>query len=98
VALQQTYQSSKFVSLAVNTGEPSGIVSTYIKYYMPDLSVSVLVDPQGTVFSSFGGSGVPCKILINESGQIHWVGSGYSSPEKMQLLKQEIETLLGGTR
>jgi peroxiredoxin len=93
-AMQYAYPPDEFVSFAVNIGETPGIVQTYVKNITPNLSV--LTDQQGKVFSSYGKIGVPLIILINKQGQVHWTNIGYRYPERIKVLKQEIQGLLGG--
>jgi len=54
--------------LAVDVGEPSNKVNNFAKSYR--LNFKVLLDQDKSVARSFGVSGVPTYILINQNGNI----------------------------
>lgn len=86
--LLHAYQN-KFILFAINIGEPPGMVRTFKRRYLLDFPV--LVDSQAKIFSAYGIHVWPTTILINQQGQVHWTSIG----SEMELLRQEIEVLLG---
>ena len=87
-ALLHAYQN-KFILFAINIGEHPRTVRTFKRHYLLDFPV--LVDPEAKIFSAYNIHVWPTTILINQHGQVHWT----SIDSKIDLLRQEIEVLLG---
>jgi len=85
--LQYDFQNN-FVLVAVNMGEPHTNVRAFKRLYRLDFLV--LLDPHLKISSSYGIQAWPTNILINQQGFVHFISVGH----EMELLRQEIETLL----
>lgn len=74
-AYYQTHQLDGFVTLAINDGDPTDDVDTFVKEY--NLSFPVLLDPtyQATDHA-FKTRNLPSSFVIDREGNIrlHWVG------------------------
>ena len=83
--LHKAMQGTKFQIIAVNVGERSTQVSTFIdknKYAFP-----IYLDETGILSSKFAARGIPATFLLNKEGKIFAVYVGAMEYDKDGLIK-----------
>lgn len=79
------------VVLAINLDENPQDAKDFINKI--DVSYKILADKEGVIPESFGVNAMPTSYIIDKSGVIRYVHSGYKSGD-VQKIKAEIEKLL----
>jgi peroxiredoxin len=83
------HQKDGFVVLAVNSQESAATVTAFLNDH--EFTFPALLDPDGTVMSSYGVHGLPTSFFIDRDGMIRGVWSGQLSPSR---LKEIVDPLL----
>jgi len=78
------------VLLAVNLQESKKIVEKYA--FEQAISSQILLDEKGTVSTAYGASAIPMQFLIDRSGVVRHIQTGYSSKMASQM-RAQIEQL-----
>ena len=82
--------SNDMVLLAVNLQEPKNVVEKYA--YEQALISRILLDEQGTVSAAYGAKAIPMQFLIDQSGVVRHIQTGYNSKMASQM-RAQIEQL-----
>ena len=85
--LLYTYHDT-FKLFAVNIGEDPSIVQHFKRRY--SLPFPIVLDLQTEISSAYGIRVWPTTIIINQKGQVHWIGTG----SEIEPLIEQIELLL----
>jgi cytochrome c biogenesis protein CcmG/thiol:disulfide interchange protein DsbE len=78
------HQADGFVVLAVNSQESPATVTAFLGDY--EFTFPVLLDPDGTVMSSYNVYGLPTSFFIDRDGMVSGVWSGQLSPGRLEEL------------
>jgi thiol-disulfide isomerase/thioredoxin len=88
-SLQKEYPDA-LVLLAINLQEPKEAVQEYMG--LQNLKSRILLDQEGTVGSKYGTDAIPMQVLIDKSGIVRDILTGYN-PRMAKRLREEIEKL-----
>lgn len=73
--------------LAVDVGEPEGVVSKYVQEH--PFSYPVLIDPDSTMSDQFGLVALPSLMIIDPSGKVTYFRPGLIGPQDLEDLLKE---------
>ncbi len=90
-ALYQDLRDRGFEVIAVNVDEHRSDAAAFLAD-MPH-SMPVVFDPKGTAPRAFGVAGMPTSFLIDRSGRVRFVHTGYTA-KTIDAYRKEIEQLL----
>ena len=90
-SLQKEFSEDEFLILAVNKKEPIEKVKAFLAERR--LGLTVLLDPQGSLSSSYGVRALPTNILIDSGGIVRATAAGYNK-SKLNGLRQQIKRLI----
>ena len=76
--------------LAINMGEPKGVVEKYV--FDEAISTRVLLDERGSISATYGARAIPMNFLIDRSGVVRHIHTGYSQNMASQM-RAQIEPL-----
>lgn len=82
-AFFRDHQHQGFAIIAIDAGDPPGMVEEFVKRY--DLTFPVWIDPDSVTLNSFRNNYLPSSYLIDKNGQVVMVWSGavtYASLEE----------------
>ena len=85
------YKDKGVVVYAVNQRESPAAIRRFLK--SANIALAVALDAKGAVGDKFGVEGIPTTVIIDKSGKIRSVHSGYS-PGLKSLLSREINAIL----
>jgi len=78
------------VLLAVNLREPKDVIEKYA--FKEAISAPILLDEKGTVSTTYGAYAIPMQFLIDRSGIIRHIQTGYSA-NMASRMRAQIESL-----
>ena len=87
--LQKEYPQN-VVLLAINLEETKEVVREYMR--QQNLGSQVLLDEQGSVGKTYGTDAIPMQVLIDKTGIVRDIKTGFS-PSMVPQLRAEIERL-----
>ncbi len=91
----QQYADKDVLFFALNTGEEAEEVEEFLKE--KELSLNVILDPEGTIASAFAADAIPQTLLIGKDGVIESTHIGFVGEEALrQRLNDELEVLAVG--
>lgn len=82
-AFYRDYQHQDFTIVAIDAGDPPGMVEEFVTRY--GLTFPVWIDPSSSAINSFRNNYLPSSYLIDENGQVVMVWNGavtYTSLEE----------------
>ena len=82
--------SDEMVVLAVNLRESKDVIGKYA--YEQAISAQILLDEEGNVSASYGAYAIPMQFLIDRSGIVRHIQTGYSS-NMASKMRAQIESL-----
>jgi len=82
--------SDEMVVLAVNLRESKDVIGKYA--FEQAISSQILLDKEGTVSTSYGAYAIPMQFLIDRSGIVRHIQTGYSS-NMASKMRAQIESL-----
>ena len=78
------------ILLAVNMREPKDVVEKYA--FEQAVSAQILLDKEGTVSATYGAYAIPMQFLIDRSGIVRHIQTGYGPNMALQM-RAQIESL-----
>ena len=91
IALQSALSNDDFEVIAVNVDENPKLAIKFLRRY--ETNYKILSDPKGNVASLYQLPGMPTSFLLDRTGKIRLVHSGYKAGD-MQKIRATIESLL----
>jgi thiol-disulfide isomerase/thioredoxin len=94
-AVARRYRGAAVQFLAVNVDRDLEKASSFLEFHLPSPALRLLRDPGGELLSRFGAPAMPSLYLIDASGVIRMVGSGYTEEsigEMERILSELLET------
>ncbi|MBI3609559.1 MAG: TlpA family protein disulfide reductase [Nitrospirae bacterium] len=93
--LAERYKESDMLILAVNLDKKRAHVDEFLERLPMPLSqrMTVLLDPQSTVVSSYGARAMPTSFIVDKEGVIRYIHLGFNEADPAKWVT-EIEALL----
>ena len=82
--------TNDMVILAVNMREPKDVVEKYA--FEQEIGSQILLDGEGTVSAAYGAYAIPMQFLIDRSGVVRHIQTGYG-PNMASQMRAQIEPL-----
>jgi peroxiredoxin len=89
-SIWQVYQNDGVTVLGVDFQETSSIVSQFMQ--QNQLTYPVVLDTDGSVFSTYGFTILPSNVLIGRDGNIVWIEEGFNIPRFVHLVDSLVNT------
>lgn len=95
-ALNELQKKNKdVVVLAVNIDKSSATVDTFLKKHPLD-QLTILLDSESKVISSFGARAMPTSFILDGYGKVRFVHYGFNEKNDPMLWENELREILNG--
>ena len=96
-AIARRHAAQGLEVLAVGIDQDAGAASRFLAATLPERTITVLHDRDGTARARFAPSGMPSLWLVDADGTVRFAAEGYD-PATLPDIEREIERLLGSSR
>jgi peroxiredoxin len=100
-AIARRYRGAVVEFLAVNVDRDFGKASSFLESHLPSPTLTLVRDPSAELLSRFGAPAMPALYLIDASGVVRMVASGYTEKsigELERMLRELLESREGFDR